>query len=78
MMREWPVQLISKQLLEAMLTTADAAMAGTDLLLVTPLDLWGYHLAEAEGCPLIKVDSKFRKESMSLDTLEPVWRAASR
>jgi hypothetical protein len=43
MMRGRPVQLVSKQLLEAMLTTADAAMAGTDLLLVTPLALWGYH-----------------------------------
>ena len=67
-----------KQLLEAMLTTADAVMTGTDLLLLTPLALWGYHLAEAEGCPLIRVDSKFRKESMMHDTLEPVWRAASR
>jgi len=53
MMRGRPVQLVSKQLLEAMLTTADAAMAGTDLLLLTPLALWGYHLAEAEGCPLM-------------------------
>jgi hypothetical protein len=35
--------LASKQGLEAMLTTAAAAMAGTDLLLVTPLALWGYH-----------------------------------
>jgi UDP:flavonoid glycosyltransferase YjiC (YdhE family) len=24
-----------------------------DLLLVTPLALWGYHLAEAAGCPLM-------------------------
>jgi len=38
--------LVSKQLLEAMLTTAAAAMAGTDLLLVTPLAVWGYHLAQ--------------------------------
>jgi len=53
MMRGRPVQLVSKQLLEAMLTTADTAMAGTDLLLLTPLALWGYHLAEAEGCPLM-------------------------
>ena len=28
-------------------------MAGNDLLLVTPLALWGYHLAEAAGCPLL-------------------------
>ena len=53
LMRGKPVKLVSKQLLEAMLTTAAAAMAGTDLLLVTPLALWGYHLAEAEGCPLM-------------------------
>ena len=43
LMRGKPVKLVSKQLLEAMLTTAAAAMAGTDLLLVTPLALWGYH-----------------------------------
>jgi hypothetical protein len=53
LMRGKPVKLISNQLLEAMLTTAAAAMAGTDLLLVTPLALWGYHLAEAAGCPLM-------------------------
>jgi UDP:flavonoid glycosyltransferase YjiC (YdhE family) len=53
LLRGKPVKLVSKQLLEAMLTTAAAAMAGTDLLLVTPLALWGYHLAEAEGCPLM-------------------------
>jgi UDP:flavonoid glycosyltransferase YjiC (YdhE family) len=28
-------------------------MEGTDLLLVSPLCLWGYHLAEAAGCPLM-------------------------
>jgi len=29
-------------------------MEGTDLLLVSPpLCLWGYHLAEAAGCPLV-------------------------
>jgi predicted RNA polymerase sigma factor len=50
LMRGKPVNLVSRQLLEAMLKTAAAAMAGTDLLLVTPLALWGYHLAEAEGC----------------------------
>lgn len=40
-------------MLEAILKTVDGAIAGTDLLLVTPLALWGYHLAEAEGCPLM-------------------------
>ncbi len=53
LMQGKPVKLVSNQLLEAMLTTADAAIAGTDLLLVTPLALWGYHLAEAEGCALM-------------------------
>ena len=33
--------------------TAHAAMEGTELLLVTPLCLWAYHLAEAAGCPLV-------------------------
>ena len=36
LMRGKPVKLVSNQLLEAMLTTDAAAMAGTDLLLVTP------------------------------------------
>jgi len=53
LMQGKPVKLVSKQLLEAILKTVDGAIAGTDLLLVTPLALWGYHLAEAEGCPLM-------------------------
>jgi hypothetical protein len=41
------VKLVSKRL-EAMLKTADRAIAGTELQLVTPLALWvgGYHLVE--------------------------------
>jgi hypothetical protein len=36
-----------------MLTTAAASMTCTDLLLLTPLALWGFYLALAQGCPLI-------------------------
>ena len=60
LMQGKPVKLVSNQLLEAMLTTADAAIAGTDLLLVTPLALWGYRLAEAEGCALMVLSLRSR------------------
>lgn len=53
LMQGKPVRLISDALLVELLETAHAAMQGTDLLLVTPLCLWGYHLAEAAGCPLV-------------------------
>jgi sterol 3beta-glucosyltransferase len=48
LMQGKPVRLIAE-----LLTTAHAAMEGTDLLLISPLCLWGYHLAEATGCPLV-------------------------
>ena len=53
LMQGKPVRLISDALLGELLETAHAAMEGTDLLLVSPLCLWGYHLAEAAGCPLV-------------------------
>ncbi len=53
LMQGKPVRLISDGLLGELLTTAHDAMEGTDLLLVSPLCLWGYHLAEATGCPLV-------------------------
>jgi UDP:flavonoid glycosyltransferase YjiC (YdhE family) len=53
LMQGKPVRLIADALLAELLTTAHAAMEGTDLLLVSPLCLWGYHLAEAAGCPLM-------------------------
>lgn len=53
LMQGKPVRLISDALLAELLNTAHAAMKGTDLLLVSPLCLWGYHLAEATGCPLV-------------------------
>ena len=53
LMQGKPVRLISDALLAELLTTAHAAMEATDLLLVSPLSLWGYHLAEAAGCPLV-------------------------
>jgi UDP:flavonoid glycosyltransferase YjiC (YdhE family) len=53
LMQGKPVQLISDALLRELLETAHAAMEGTDLLLVSPLCLWGYHLAEATGCRLV-------------------------
>ena len=49
LMQGKPVRLISDALLAELLETAHAAMEGTDLLLVSPLCLWGYHLAEAIG-----------------------------
>lgn len=53
LMQGKPVRLISDAVLGALLHTAHAAMEGTELLLVTPLCLWAYHLAEAAGCPLV-------------------------
>jgi UDP:flavonoid glycosyltransferase YjiC (YdhE family) len=53
LMQGKPVRLISDALLAELLNTAHAAMEATDLLLVSPLSLWGYHLAEAAGCPLV-------------------------
>ena len=53
LMQGKPVRLISDALLGELLETARAAMEGTDLLLVSPLCLWGYHLADAAGCPLV-------------------------
>lgn len=53
LMQGKPVRLISDALLRELLETAHAAMEGTDLLLVSPLCLWGYHLAEATGCRLV-------------------------
>jgi UDP:flavonoid glycosyltransferase YjiC (YdhE family) len=53
LMQGKPVRLISDALLAELLNTAHAAMEATDLLLVSPLCLWGYHLAEAAGCPLV-------------------------
>jgi UDP:flavonoid glycosyltransferase YjiC (YdhE family) len=46
------VRLIGDELLVPWLETARPAVRGTHLLLVTPLTLWGYHLAESEGCRL--------------------------
>lgn len=53
LMQGKPVRLISDALLRELLETAHAAMEGTDLLLVSPLCLWGYHLAEVTGCRLV-------------------------
>ena len=53
LMQGKPVRLISDALLRELLETAHASMEGTDLLLVSPLCLWGYHLAEATGCRLV-------------------------
>ena len=53
LMQGKPVRLVGDQLLAALMRTAQRAVAGTDLLLLTPLTLWGYHLAEAEGCRLV-------------------------
>ena len=53
LMQGKPVRLIADALLAELLTRAHGAMEGTDLLLVSPLCLWGYHLAEAAGCPLV-------------------------
>lgn len=53
LMQGKPVRLISDALLSELLETAHTAMEGTDLLLVSPLCLWGYHLAEATGCRLV-------------------------
>ncbi len=44
------VRLIDNQLLSRWLEVGREAIRGCDLLLATPLALWGYHLAEAEGC----------------------------
>lgn len=53
LMQGKPVRLISDALLSELLETAHPAKEGTDLLLVSPLCLWGYHLAEATGCRLV-------------------------
>jgi sterol 3beta-glucosyltransferase len=53
LMQGKPVRLICDALLGSLLETAHAAMEGADLLLVSPLCLWGYHLAEAAGCRLV-------------------------
>lgn len=53
LMQGKPVRLIGDALLAELLHTAHGAMQETDLLLVSPLCLWGYHLAEAAGCPLV-------------------------
>ena len=53
LMQGKPVRLISDALLGELLETAHGATAGSDLLLVSPLCLWGYHLAEAAGCRLV-------------------------
>ncbi len=52
LMQGKPVRLVSDALLRRWLDAARPAIAGSDLLLVTPLTLWAYHLAEAEGCRL--------------------------
>lgn len=52
LMQGKPVRLVSDALLHDLLATAHAAMEDTDLLLLSPLCLWGYHLAEAAGCRL--------------------------
>ncbi|MEB3265946.1 MAG: glycosyltransferase [Cyanobacteriota bacterium] len=48
-----PVRLIDDAWLRTLLDQAHAAVQGTDVLLVSPLCLWGYHLAEAVGCRLV-------------------------
>lgn len=53
LMQGKPVRLISDALLGELLEAAHAAIDATDLLLVSPLCLWGYHLAEASGCRLV-------------------------
>ena len=45
-----PIRLIQNNLLTQWLETARTAIDGCDLLITPPLALWGYHLAEAEGC----------------------------
>ena len=50
LMQGKPVRLVKDALLQQWLTTAREAIRGCDLLLVSPLALWAYHLAEAEGC----------------------------
>ena len=50
LMQGKPVRLVTDALLLQWLTTARDAIRGCDLLLVAPLALWAYHLAEAEGC----------------------------
>ena len=50
LMQGKPVRLVNDALLQQWLTTAREAIRGCDLLLVPPLALWAYHLAEAEGC----------------------------
>lgn len=50
LMQGKPVRLVKDVLLQQWLTTAREAIRGCDLLLVPPLALWAYHLAEAEGC----------------------------
>ncbi len=44
------IRLIKNNLLHEWIETARKAIDGCDLLLTPPLALWGYHLAEAEGC----------------------------
>ena len=53
LMQGKPARLVSDDLLVRWLNTSRPGIAGTDLLLVTPLTLWGYHLAEAEQCRLV-------------------------
>jgi UDP:flavonoid glycosyltransferase YjiC (YdhE family) len=53
LMQGKPVRLIGDALLAELLNTAHAAMEATDLLLVSPLCLRSYHLAEATGSPLV-------------------------
>ena len=50
LMQGKPVRLVTDALLLEWLTTAREAIRGCELLLVPPLALWAYHLAEAEGC----------------------------
>lgn len=52
LMQGKPVRLVDDTLLWQWLATARGAIRGCDLLLVPPLALWAYHLAEAEGCGL--------------------------
>jgi hypothetical protein len=55
-------------LLGELLETAHAAMEGTDLLLVSPLCLWGYHLSEALVSSIGALASEpcFRKRAREL------------
>ena len=50
LMQGKPVRLVDDALLLQWLATARESIRGCDLLLVPPLALWAYHLAEAEGC----------------------------